>query len=330
MCDVVTMERHAHAGASSNLLMHHRQRNTSVVASGSPETSGSKASLASELSRLFELHQAGALDASEFARGKQAVMDSFASAGHDRHATVSMMAANASSASSPLGALPPRTGRLGYWWSATTWMERLGFPKDHHFDWHEQWLRHEDDPGRLRDEIYNVCETHLVFGTLMLGVNMTAYTEGLTSDEHSVVRDLHVGTFAFWANIFGVLAIFFCFSQICATYMMKMLIVPISDANLCAFMASRFGTDASWMCAFLMTFTLYATLPFYGLLFITLTDNSLLMGGIFLVAMSMIMGVALYYFALPSAAGGTRTELSRRRVAQPPPENAVLAFISPQ
>ena len=215
------------------------------------------ASLAAELQSLADLKAKGVLTEDEFTHAKAAVIagdadapiDTFEDAGED--------------------AIPVKSG-IGYmtfWSEAFTLHEKYGnIPKDHNLEWRQHLACSKQyDGASLRDGVTSTYETEIIFAALMLGVNWTIYVAYVDDKAYDAVRDLDVASARFWLVVVGWLAIVFSWITIGAVYLLLVMLAPVSDANLPAFVRSSSVTACLMVPNVFLILMFYASSFFFAL-----------------------------------------------------------------
>ena len=215
------------------------------------------ASLASEIEKLADLKAKGVLTEDEFTHAKAAVIagddaaDTFEEAGADDDA------------------VPVKSG-IGYmtfWSEAFTLLEKFGnIPKDHNLEWRQHLAcSKQHDGASLRDGVTSTYETEIIFAALMLGVNWTIYVAFVDDKAYDAVRDLEVASARFWLVVVGWLSIVFSWVVVGAVYLLLVMLAPVSDANLPAFVRSSSVTACLMVPNVFLILMFYASSFFFAL-----------------------------------------------------------------
>ena len=247
------------------------------------------ASLAAELQSLADLKAKGVLTEDEFTHAKAAVIagddapDAFEEAGADDDA------------------IPVKSG-IGYmtfWSEAFTILEKMGnIPKDHHLEWRQHLAcSKQHDGASLRDGLSSTYETEIIFAALMLGVNWTVFTAVVDDDAYAAVRGVELSKARFWLPVVGFLSIVFSWIVIGAVYLVLVMLAPVSDANLPAFVRSSSVTNCLLIPNVFLLLMFYASSFFFALAVCVASDSGIMLG--LSALMFALMVVMLQAFMTP-------------------------------
>ena len=227
------------------------------------------ASLAAELQSLADLKAKGALTEDEFTHAKAAVIagddaDSFEEAGADEDAI-------------------PVKGGIGYltfWGEAFTLLEKMGnIPKDHNLEWRQHLACSKQyDGASLRDGLTSTYETEIIFAALMLGVNWTIFLSAVDEDAYEALRGLELSKVRFWLPVVGFLSIVFSWITIGAVYLLLVMLAPVSDANLPAFVRSSSVMNCLMIPNIFLVLLFYASSFFFALAVCVASDSGIMLG----------------------------------------------------
>ena len=227
------------------------------------------ASLAAELQSLADLKAKGVLTEEEFTQAKAAVIagddaDSFEEAGADEDA------------------VPVKSG-IGYmtfWSEAFTLLEKMGnIPKDHNLEWRQHLACSKQyDAASLRDGLSSTYETEIIFAALMLGVNWTIFLSAVDEDAYEALRGLELSKVRFWLPVVGFLSIVFSWITIGAVYLLLVMLAPVSDANLPAFVRSSSVMNCLMIPNIFLVLLFYASSFFFALAVCVASDSGIMLG----------------------------------------------------
>jgi len=193
--------------------------------------------LAAELASLGELKANGVLTDKQFECAKDAVI-----AGGDYTAPAKDPdCAGDDTEENEATSTPDKVGYMRFWSEAFTFLERnpMTVPKDHHLEWREHLaVSKQHDAPALRDGITSTYETEIIFATLVLGVNWSIFVGMVDEEMYAAVRGLNIASTNFWVPVLGFLSIIMAWLSIVNVYLLLVLIAPISDTNLPAFIRS--------------------------------------------------------------------------------------------
>ena len=247
------------------------------------------ASLAAELQALADLKAKGVLTEQEFTHAKAAVIagddaDSFEEAGGDEDA------------------VPVKGGGIGYmtfWSEAFTLLEKMGnIPKDHNLEWRQHLACSKQyDAASLRDGLSSTYETEIIFAALMLGVNWTVFTAVVDDDAYAAVRGVELSKARFWLPVVGFLSIVFSWITIGAVYLLLVMLAPVSDTNLPAFVRSSSVTNCLMLPNVFLLLMFYASSFFFALAVYVASDSGIMLG--LSALMFALMVVLLQNFMTP-------------------------------
>ena len=247
------------------------------------------ASLAAELQALADLKAKGVLTEQEFTHAKAAVIagddaDSFEEAGGDEDA------------------VPVKGGGIGYmtfWSEAFTLVEKMGnIPKDHNLEWRQHLACSKQyDAASLRDGLSSTYETEIIFAALMLGVNWTVFTAVVDDDAYAAVRGVELSKARFWLPVVGFLSIVFSWITIGAVYLLLVMLAPVSDTNLPAFVRSSSVTNCLMLPNVFLLLMFYASSFFFALAVYVASDSGIMLG--LSALMFALMVVLLQNFMTP-------------------------------
>ena len=228
------------------------------------------ASLAAELQSLADLKAKGVLTEDEFTHAKAAVIagddaaDSFEEAGAD---AVPVKAAGG-------------IGYMTFWSEAFTLLEKFGnIPKDHNLEWRQHLACSKQyDGASLRDGLTSTYETEIIFAALMLGVNWTIFLSAVDEDAYEALRGLELSKVRFWLPVVGFLSIVFSWITIGAVYLLLVMLAPVSDANLPAFVRSSSVMNCLMIPNIFLVLLFYASSFFFALAVCVASDSGIMLG----------------------------------------------------
>ena len=228
------------------------------------------ASLASEIEKLADLKAKGVLTEDEFTHAKAAVI-----AGDDASDTFEEAGADDD-------AVPVKSG-IGYmtfWSEAFTLLEKMGnIPKDHNLEWRQHLACSKQyDAASLRDGLSSTYETEIIFAALMLGVNWTIFLSAVDEDAYEAVRQVEPAKARFWLVVVGYLSIVFSWLVIGAVYLVLVMLAPVSDTNLPAFVRSSSVTNCLMIPNVFIVLMFYASSFFFALAVCVASDSGVMLG----------------------------------------------------
>ena len=228
-------------------------------------------SLASEIEKLADLKAKGVLTEDEFTHAKAAVI-----AGDDAEATDSFEDAGED-------AVPVKGRGIGYmtfWSEAFTLLEKMGnIPKDHNLEWRQHLACSKQyDGASLRDGLTSTYETEIIFAALMLGVNWTIFLSAVDEDAYEALRGLELSKVRFWLPVVGFLSIVFSWITIGAVYLLLVMLAPVSDANLPAFVRSSSVMNCLMIPNIFLVLLFYASSFFFALAVCVASDSGIMLG----------------------------------------------------
>jgi len=228
------------------------------------------ASLASEIEKLADLKAKGVLTEDEFTQAKAAVIagddaaDTFEEAGADEDA------------------VPVKSGIgfMTFWGEAFTLLEKFGnIPKDHNLEWRQHLACSKQyDGASLRDGLTSTYETEIIFAALMLGVNWTIFLSAVDEDAYEALRGLELSKVRFWLPVVGFLSIVFSWITIGAVYLLLVMLAPVSDANLPAFVRSSSVMNCLMIPNIFLVLLFYASSFFFALAVCVASDSGIMLG----------------------------------------------------
>ena len=247
------------------------------------------ASLAAELQSLADLKAKGVLTEDEFTNAKAAVI-----AGDDANDTFEEAGADAD-------AVPVKSGigYLTFWSEAFTLLEKMGnIPKDHNLEWRQHLACSKQyDGASLRDGLTSTYETEIIFAALMLGVNWTIFLSAVDEDAYEALRGLELSKVRFWLPVVGFLSIVFSWITIGAVYLLLVMLAPVSDANLPAFVRSSSVMNCLMLPNVFLLLMFYASSFFFALAVLVASDSGIMLG--LSALMFALMVVLLQNFMTP-------------------------------
>ena len=228
------------------------------------------ASLASEIEKLADLKAKGVLTEQEFTHAKAAVIagddapDTFEEAGQD---AVPVEAAGG-------------IGYMTFWSEAFTLHEKfMNIPKDHNLEWRQHLACSKQyDGASLRDGLTSTYETEIIFAALMLGVNWTIFLSAVDEDAYEALRGLELSKVRFWLPVVGFLSIVFSWITIGAVYLLLVMLAPVSDANLPAFVRSSSVMNCLMIPNIFLVLLFYASSFFFALAVCVASDSGIMLG----------------------------------------------------
>ena len=149
------------------------------------------------------------------------------------------------------------------------WSENLGILKDHRPEYRRHWIesgRH--NPQELKSSVCFVLEMEVLLGALFLGFVISLFAFGVTAQTKAAFANGDVGTIDFWIALTGCLAVLFplIFTPCC--YVVLVVIMPISNKNIYAFLRSPTMEDALTTLAQTLLASFYLIFSFVILVFI--------------------------------------------------------------
>ena len=228
------------------------------------------ASLASEIEKLADLKAKGVLTEDEFTHAKAAVI-----AGDDAADTFEEQGADDD-------AVPVKSGIgfMTFWGEAFTLLEKFGnIPKDHNLEWRQHLACSKQyDGASLRDGLTSTYETEIIFAALMLGVNWTIFLSAVDEDAYEALRGLELSKVRFWLPVVGFLSIVFSWITIGAVYLLLVMLAPVSDANLPAFVRSSSVMNCLMIPNIFLVLLFYASSFFFALAVCVASDSGIMLG----------------------------------------------------
>ena len=247
------------------------------------------ASLAAELQSLADLKTKGVLTEDEFTHAKAAVI-----AGDDAADTFEEQGADDD-------AVPVKSGIgfMTFWGEAFTLLEKFGnIPKDHNLEWRQHLACSKQyDGASLRDGLTSTYETEIIFAALMLGVNWTIFLSAVDEDAYEALRGLELSKVRFWLPVVGFLSIVFSWITIGAVYLLLVMLAPVSDANLPAFVRSSSVMNCLMLPNVFLLLMFYASSFFFALAVVVASDSGIMLG--LSALMFALMVVLLQNFMTP-------------------------------
>ena len=152
-------------------------------------------------------------------------------------------------------------------------------PKDHHLEWRQHLAcSKQHDGASLRDGLSSTYETEIIFAALMLGVNWTVFTAVVDDDAYAAVRGVELSKARFWLPVVGFLSIVFSWIVIGAVYLVLVMLAPVSDANLPAFVRSSSVTNCLLIPNVFLLLMFYASSFFFALAVCVASDSGIMLG----------------------------------------------------
>ena len=121
-------------------------------------------------------------------------------------------------------------------------------------------------------------ETEIIFAALMLGVNWTVFTAVVDDDAYAAVRGVELSKARFWLPVVGFLSIVFSWIVIGAVYLVLVMLAPVSDTNLPAFVRSSSVTNCLLIPNVFLLLMFYASSFFFALAVCVASDSGIMLG----------------------------------------------------
>ena len=136
----------------------------------------------------------------------------------------------------------------------------------------------QHDGASLRDGLSSTYETEIIFAALMLGVNWTVFTAVVDDDAYAAVRGVELSKARFWLPVVGFLSIVFSWIVIGAVYLVLVMLAPVSDTNLPAFVRSSSVTNCLLIPNVFLLLMFYASSFFFALAVCVASDSGIMLG----------------------------------------------------
>ena len=112
----------------------------------------------------------------------------------------------------------------------------------------------------------------------MLGVNWTVFTAVVDDDAYAAVRGVELSKARFWLPVVGFLSIVFSWIVIGAVYLVLVMLAPVSDTNLPAFVRSSSVTNCLMIPNVFIVLMFYASSFFFALAVCVASDSGIMLG----------------------------------------------------
>ena len=160
------------------------------------------------------------------------------------------------------------------WIKIVPLIEKLGYFKDHRYQYKHAWIVSENDGHRIKSGLIFMFEMELLLSALLFGVATGIFFATYTQAMQDSIVNYRYDTLEFYIMIFGSMTILGLNYTVICVYLIIQMLLPVSPVNISVWLRSSTMLNLLFIPNFIMATSAYCTVIYVSLVLINCAGGS--------------------------------------------------------